>query len=231
MKVKFYIKRESDTDYTDLESYFNGMKYSKCVGLEDLGKPKNIYTETYSDADSLRVHIPKEVKRDATDITFTFIFFGEDRKSTYDRFNEFIKGQKLYYYDTARYKQSYMVLIDKTEPKEDVYKGSIPYMSVDYKFQNIWGHCKRIHRLELTANSSIAVIGKSISFSAKFDGETLDAGELLLFIDGKFEKNGVAGTKYIVYQPTSIGTHYAQVKYNYNDILLTSNTWEFFVKS
>ena len=144
MNVKFYIKRESDTDYTDLESYFNGMKYSKCVGLEDLGKPKNIYTETYADADSLRVHIPEEVKREATDITFTFIFFCENRKSVYDRFNEFIKGQKLYYYDTARNKQAYMVLIDKTEPKEDIYKGSKPYMSVDYKFQNLWGECKSI---------------------------------------------------------------------------------------
>lgn len=144
MNVKFYIKRESDTDYTDLESYFNGMKYSKCVGLEDLGKPKNIYTETYADADSLRVHIPEEVKREATDITFTFIFFGENRKSVYDRFNEFIKGQKLYYYDTARNKKAYMVLIDKTEPKEDIYKGSKTYMSVDYKFQNLWGECKSI---------------------------------------------------------------------------------------
>lgn len=144
MKVKFYIKRESDTDYTDFESYFNGMKYSKCVGLEDLGKPKNIYTETYADADSLRVHIPEDVKREATDITFTFIFLGENRKSVYDRFNEFIKGQKLYYYDTARNKKAYMVLIDKTEPKEDIYKGSKPYMSVDYKFQNLWGECKSI---------------------------------------------------------------------------------------
>lgn len=231
MNVKFYIKRESDANYTDLESYFNGMKYSQCIGLEDLGKPKNIYTETYADADSLRVHIPKEVKRDATYITFTFVFFGENRKSTYDRFNEFIKGQKLYYYDTARYKQSYMVLINKTEPKEDVYKGSIPYMSVDYKFQNIWGHCKRIHRLELTSTSNTLVIGKSISFFVKFDGETIDAGELSLFIDGKFEKNGVAGTEYIVYQPTSPGRHYAQVKYNYNNNLLTSNTLEFSVES
>jgi hypothetical protein len=144
MEVKFYIKRESDANYTDLESYFNGMKYSKCVGLEDLGKPKNIYTETYADADVLRVHIPESVKRTATDITFTFIFFGENRKSVYDRFNEFIKGQKLYYYDTARNKQAYMVLIDKTEPEEDIYKGSTPYMSVDYKFQNLWGECKSI---------------------------------------------------------------------------------------
>lgn len=144
MNIKFYIKRKSDTDYTDLESYFNGMKYSKCVGLEDLGKPKNIYTETYADADSLRVHIPEDVKREATDITFTFIFFGENRKSVYDRFNEFIKGRRLYYYDTARNKQAYMVLIDKTEPKEDIYKGSKPYMSVDYKFQNLWGECKSI---------------------------------------------------------------------------------------
>lgn len=136
------MKRDGvDSSYVDLESYFGGMKYSKCEGLEDLGKPKNIYTETYADADTLRVHIPQSVKREATTITFTFFFFGANRQDIYSRFNEFIKGQKIYYYDTARQKRAYMVLMDKTAPKEDIYKGSHPYISVDYKFQNLWGEC------------------------------------------------------------------------------------------
>lgn len=146
MHVKFYMKRDGvDNDYFDLESYFDGMKYMECKGLEDLGKPKNIYTETYADADTLRAYIPAptDIKREATTITFTFAFFGGNRQVVYDNFNEFIKGQKIFYYDTARKKQPYMVLMDSTSPKEDVYKGK-PYMVVEYKFQNLWGESKQI---------------------------------------------------------------------------------------
>lgn len=157
MKVKFYIKRESDANYTDLESYFNGMKYSKCVGLEDLGKPKNIYTETYADAENIRIHQPSKIRRETTKITFTFAFFGdkETRQDTFDKFNSFIENKKLYYYDTARLKRAYMILIDKTEPKEDVYKGQ-GYMLVEYTFQNIKGYCDRIIRIPNPDNPEIA---------------------------------------------------------------------------
>lgn len=232
MNVKFYMKRDGvDSSDVDLESSFQGMKYSKCDGLEDLGKPKNIYTETYADADTLRVHIPQSgVTREATTITFTFFFFGNNRQDIYDKFNAFVKGNKIYYYDTARQKRAYMVLMDKTAPKEDIYKGSHPYISVDYKFQNLWGECRDINQnpvFVLTGSSSTAVIGKSISFTATLNGVVLDTGDVALYVDGVFVKTGDAGANYIVYQPTATGNHTAQVKYDYNGTLLTSNYWDF----
>lgn len=143
--VKFYIKREGDTNYIELESYFNGMKYMKCVGLEDLGKPKNIYTETYADASTLRVFNPETITREATKITFTFLFLGDKytRHNLYDRFNRFIENKIIYYYDTARLRLAHMILLEHTSPKEDLFKGG-GNMVVDYTFQNIRGYCDRI---------------------------------------------------------------------------------------
>lgn len=227
MKVKFYIKRESDANYTDLESYFNGMKYSKCVGLEDWGKPKNIYTETYADADELRVHIPEDIKREATKITFTFIFFGENRQDTYNKFNKFIEGKKLLYYDTKRYKYAYMVLVDKTEPKEDIYKGSDPYISVDYSFQNLWGEC---FNLTLTGKNS-ASVGKSVSFEFRLNGDYITTDKKIsLYIDGKFESEILAAYGFITYSPTQIGKKVAQIKYDHNGKTIVSNELTIFVE-
>ena len=149
MDVKFYMKREGDTNYIELESYFNGMKYMKCVGLEDLGKPKNIYTETYADASALRVFNPETITREATKITFTFLFLGDKdtRHNLYDMFNRFIENKKIYYY----YHHQHQIVIIMS-PKEDIFKGG-GNMVVDYTFQNIRGYCDRIIRVPTDPNN------------------------------------------------------------------------------
>jgi hypothetical protein len=43
-----------------------------------------------------------------------------------------------------RKKQAYMILKDALKVKEDVYKGSTPYIRADFKFQNVWGACKDV---------------------------------------------------------------------------------------
>lgn len=234
MDVKFYMKRdEVDSDYIDLESYFDGMKYSKCEGLEDFGKIKNIYTETYSDSDTLRVHIPTNITREATTITFTFAFIGDNRQDLYHRFVKHITGHKIRYYDTARMQQAYIVLLNEVKTKEDVYKGK-GYILVDFTFQNLWGECKNLNNepdseLELIGSSTTAVIGKSISFSAKFNGVVLDAGDWALFVNGQLVTTGVAGSYYITYPPTSSGEQKAQAMYDSNGEIFWSNYWHFSV--
>lgn len=146
--VKFYMQKVdangaliSDT-FKDLESDFSGMRYSRCVGLMNKGKRKNIYTEQYSDSDTLRVWQGEDVTREATTITFTFVFVGNDRKSVYESFYNYVKNGIIAYYDTARMKEARLVLIDALEPSDDIYKGSTPYIKADFKFQNLWGECK-----------------------------------------------------------------------------------------
>lgn len=143
-KVLFYMKKEADETWINIESTYTGLRYKECKGLEDKGKPKNIYTESYADSDTLRVYMPDVVLRESTTITFSFVFVGENRKSVYESFFAYVSNGKLYYYDTARKKKAYMILKEALTITEDVYKGSTPYMIVDFKFTNLWGECKPV---------------------------------------------------------------------------------------
>ena len=126
----------------DLETDFNGLKYSQCVGLLAKGKRKNIYTENYADSDTLRVWQGENVTREATTITFTFVFTGASRQSVFQSFYEYVKNGVISYYDTARMKEACLILVDNVEPSDDIFVGSTPYIKADFKFQNIWGECK-----------------------------------------------------------------------------------------
>lgn len=212
MDVQFYMKRLGvDEDYIDIEERFKGMRYMKCDGLEDLGKPKNIYTETYADADSLRVYLPSEVKRAATTITFTFLFLGYDKQDVYDEFNEFIKNQKIYYYDTARKKRVCMIFQNATKPKDDNYVGSLPYIISDYTFQNIKGEATPCD-LAVTATRPISPVGTRNTLKVTLNGKELPPAEVTLKViggeynitDGSFDFFGREKGDYIIYAETDL---------------------------
>jgi hypothetical protein len=144
-EYKFYMQQDIlGAKIYDLESDFNGMRYLKCQGLEDRGKPKNKYKEEYADSGELRVHEPSEICLEPTTITFTFLFVGVDRQKSFDDFYNYVKKGKFYYHDSIRRKQAYITLLDQVKPSEDTYKGGTPYMKADFKFQNLWGECKTI---------------------------------------------------------------------------------------
>ena len=125
----------------DIEKRWPGIKYSKCTGLTAKGQRKNIHVEKYSDSNKLRVWQGEDVIREATDITLSLFFTGEYRQATYDDFIDYCNNGEIHYWDTVRKREAIMVLVDKSEPKEDVYKGSIQYIYVDLKFQNLYGEC------------------------------------------------------------------------------------------
>lgn len=143
---KFYMQKQPidgvEQKLYDLEEDFVGLKYSKCVGLDLLGKPKNKYTETYSDANEVRYWEGYPLTREATNITFTFFFIGDKRKETFDKFCSYVSNGKITYYDTARKKEVLLVMMDEVKPSEDMYKGSKPYIQADFKFLNLWGAAK-----------------------------------------------------------------------------------------
>jgi hypothetical protein len=149
--VKHYIWKEGETEFAptsadakDLETRFPGIRYSSCDGLNNKGKRTNIHTESYADSDELRVWQGETVTREPTTITLSLYFIGENRQVIYEEFYQYISNGKVYYWDNVRKKQAYMILEDELKIREDVYKGSTPYISVDFKFQNIWGACKDV---------------------------------------------------------------------------------------
>lgn len=141
-KPIFYIARLIDNTWeeaTDIEATFVGLHYAKCTGLDNYGKVKNLYSETYSETSELRVYLPETVARENTDIEFEFVFEGEDRRDTYHSFVEWLSGKRLKYWDTLRNRELEMILMESVEPEEDELYGSHPYIKVPFKFKNLKG--------------------------------------------------------------------------------------------
>lgn len=138
-----YIQKEGE-EKVNLETKFGRILYSKCEGLDTKGKRKNVYTETYSDSDNLRVWQGEEVTREATKITITLAFIGnrEERQETFDALYEYIKNGKLYYWDTARNKKAYFIFTEEYKTSEEMFYGSQPYILASFTLQNLWGECK-----------------------------------------------------------------------------------------
>ena len=126
----------------NLEVDFVGLRYVACKGLSSVGKPKNIYTENYAEQDGFRTFFPGDtngaVVHEATNIELDLIFLGENRRSTYDAFCTYVESNRLYYWDTARYKKVWLALIEAVEPTDDVLKGE-RYIRATFKFTNLWG--------------------------------------------------------------------------------------------
>lgn len=149
--IKFYIQIEDGTLY-DLETGWtiigsgsepsSKILYSKCTGLLNKGKRADIHTETYADCDEIRIWLGDKIVREPTTITLSLYFTGRYRQDVFKSFMRTVENQKVSYWDTARLKKAYMVLIDAVTITEDVYNGSTPYMLCEFKFQNLWGECK-----------------------------------------------------------------------------------------
>lgn len=122
-----------------LEQHFKGMRYSKAEGLDKIGKPKNIYSEKYADSDRLRVHVPNEITNEATNVTFTFFFVGNDRQKVYHDFLDYVRKGFHRYHDDARNKYLYFCVNSELKPAEEMLYGSVPYLKFDLEVQNIFG--------------------------------------------------------------------------------------------
>lgn len=131
----------------NLEQDFKGLRYSKIDGIEVLGAPKNMYAESYADADRLRVYVPTEVKHKETMVTLTLYFVGEDRFKVLSAFNAYITGGFHRYWDTARKKWFAFYIKDELKPAEAQWYGSTPYLKMDYKLVNIFGRTFDVEQL------------------------------------------------------------------------------------
>ena len=135
------IKRSSDNLTLNLyDDFGGGILYNKIEGMDSVGESKNTYTEEYADAANLRVYMPSgEVYNKATIIKLTLEFVGANRSAIKDTFIQFIKKGKFEFNDGVRGRSFQFVYVKNSEPKEDVYKGSIHYIEITFELQNISG--------------------------------------------------------------------------------------------
>lgn len=148
---KFYIQRvarASDGSYyqisnteKSLEDYYQGLRYSKLIGIDTIGKAKNIYTETYADSDKVRVYVPELVQYEATTLTLTLYFFGENRATVYEEFANEIRTGIHRYWDTARNHYFDFYVDDELSVSDENWYDGKPHFKVDVKMKNVYGRC------------------------------------------------------------------------------------------
>lgn len=168
-KYRFYVTR-LDKDLVlidapkDIEVEFKAL-YSKCEGLSKRGKGR-CYTEEYADSDMVRAYFPDEETAEAFDMSLTVEFVGENRANNYKKMTDYLSGGRVMYHDTARCRVFIGYLSDGSEPKEDVYKGSVPYIEVAFKFKSLYGRTFPINPLTFNPvkGDTIEVRGGSLSY-------------------------------------------------------------------
>lgn len=152
--VKFYMQKCSkkgaliDGTLKDLEKDFDGLRYMEAKGISKVGKVKNVYTESYSDSNTLRTWHPsennEETTHEATAIQLKLLFYGDNRRVSYEVFNDYIMDGYHVYWDTLRNKKFTFMVVEAIEPSDDILKGGVPYIICTWTLQNLKGKTENV---------------------------------------------------------------------------------------
>lgn len=127
----------------DIEEQFSGLLYMRAEGMNDIGKSKNVYTETYADSDRLRVFLPNngEYTNEATKITMHFLVVGDadTRQGIIDDFYEYVRIGVHRYWDDARNLEFDFIVQDEIKVSDEKWHGSSPYVEIAVVMQNLNG--------------------------------------------------------------------------------------------
>lgn len=144
-----YMQRVDTTDslgQIDIEEQFSGLLYMRAEGLNDIGKSKNVYTETYADSDRLRVFLPNDgdYTNEATKITMHFLVVGSasQRQTTIKNFFDYVRVGIHRYWDDARNLEFDFVVQDEIKVSDERWHGSNPYVEIAVVMQNLNGKTK-----------------------------------------------------------------------------------------
>lgn len=152
--VKFYMQKCSkkgeliDGTLKNLEQDFDGLRYMEAKGISKIGKVKNVYTEQYADSNTLRTWHPsendEETTHEATTIQLKLLFYGDNRRATYDAFNEYIYNGYTIFWDNLRNRKFTFMVTEASEPSDDILKGGVPYIICTWTLQNLKGKTENV---------------------------------------------------------------------------------------
>ena len=149
----------------NIEDAFPGLFYMKATGMNDIGKPKNVYTEHYADSDRIRVYLPKRningrqvadtdaITNEPTKIEMTFLIIGDvsSRQETLRLFSDYVRTGILRYRDDARNRQFEFVVTEEIKVSDERWHGSQPYVEITIPMQNINGKT-RVYQPQMTSS-------------------------------------------------------------------------------
>ena len=72
------------------------------------------------------------------------LFYGDNRRKTYEEFNNFIMGGYRAYWDTLRGKKFTFMVSEAVEPSDDILKGGVPYIICTWTLQNLKGKTENV---------------------------------------------------------------------------------------
>lgn len=140
--IEGYILVEGQSSYTSVSAVCGGGAYIlETTGIMSAGRPKNVVTESYADSAGLRSYMPDAVLNGDTEVTLRVLLCSEgtgDMYSKHDALTAAFSGRRVWYWDTVRLRKVLLVLDSETLTEES-YKGSVPYLSVTYRFRNVNG--------------------------------------------------------------------------------------------
>jgi len=160
---KFHIQRYLRNEQTgawaadgvakSLEDDFGYLRYKSMSGINSIGKQKGIYTESYPEADSLRVYVDPSAKRESITSTLIVYSFGSDpatsstlgigeqikaMEDNWHSFVDFLQGGLVVWSDDYRQRKGLFLLQEAIEPTTDNIK-NIPYLQCQVKLTNVFG--------------------------------------------------------------------------------------------
>lgn len=143
---KCYMRRIDIPNQSEknLEVAFPGLKYKEFKGLDSYGKIKSVYTEEFAETDELQVYQNPNPIRESTDLTFTCLFMGSNRRNVYHTFVDFISHGKIQYWDNIRNRKVTFILIEAIEPSDDKLYGGTPYIIASFKLKNLRGQTEAL---------------------------------------------------------------------------------------
>lgn len=133
-----YISRFIDgawEQYKEIETYFSGLHYMSCTGLEDQGEPK-LYVEEYPETSVPRVYLTN--KKKSNDIELQLLFDGTSRFTTMQNFITYITGYKFKFKDSVRNVIRDMYLSGEVTVDESKHYGH-PYLIVNFPCTSLNG--------------------------------------------------------------------------------------------
>lgn len=128
----------------NLEKDFDGLRYKEFKGLENYGKLKSVYTETFAETDEVQVYMAPKIVRENIELTLTLLFVGDNRRATYHSFVDYISKGKIKYWDTVRKREVVFILTEAIEPEEDTAKEGDGYTMVSFTLTCINGQAKDV---------------------------------------------------------------------------------------
>lgn len=143
---RFYIATEGVVQeparmlLNDINEVVGTVLYIEATGMNNIGKAKNIYAESYAETSEVRAYIPARTTGEQSDISIKFMVVGETmeaRQTAIDKFLDMVMNGKHRYWDTCRKRYFDFYIEEAPSISDEHHLDNIPYVMLTVKLKNL----------------------------------------------------------------------------------------------